>query len=458
MPVTKTITISRATWPTLGTYPEGIADVNFDGVAFKYAYAGNYTSGVIQGQKNTFKIYNVDSLLKLETIVITLQTEKTTTTMLAGISIEPTTTPITPSASGAVYTYNFTTGNYSHFVFKNGANAIYIESIVITYTTTSGGTIPDTGDGYQLRNTPTIARRDYNDAAETFALNSTGNQKLLVIPVYFTDFTPSSAQQTTYIDKINATFFGASEETAWESVKSFYHKSSYGQLNLSGVVTPFYNAGVSTTTFANWELGRDPELADYYDPTWTILERAVDWYKGVTGSTLSEYDTNSDGYLDAVWLVYANPYSDGTTYGDDRDDLFWAYTYWDYDNYYPENISVYPATMTYAWASVDFMDEGYGTALNQVDAHTFIHETGHILGLDDYYSYDYFDYGAAGGLDMMDYNILDHNAYTKYLMEWVSPFYVDNTKASVNITLNPFESSGEFILINNSWNGSPYDE
>ncbi len=114
--------------------------------------------------------------------------------------------------------------------------------------------------------------------------------------------------------------------------------------------------------------------------------------------------------------------------------------------------------MTYAWASVYFMSEGYGDALSEVDAHTFIHETGHILGLDDYYTYDYDDYGAAGGLDMMDYNVLDHNAYTKYLMEWTSPIVVDNTKASTSITLAPFESSGEFVLINNAWNGSPYDE
>jgi len=425
---------------------------------FQYAQAGNYTAGVIQGQASTFKIYNVDSLLVLNTIVMTLQTAKTTTTMYAGTSMDPNVTVITPSASGTVYTYNFNGGNYSHFSFRNGTSAIYIQSIVITYTTTSGGEIPDTGDGYELRTTPTIGRAAYDNAAEAYSLGSTGVQKMLVIPVYFTDYALNASQQDAWWAKINATFFGATEDTGWESVQSFYSKSSYGNLDLTGVVTPFYDAGVTTTTFANWDLGRDPTLSSYYDPTWTLLERAVDWYKGVTGTTLSEYDANSDGYLDAVWLVYSNPYSYGSTYGDARDDIFWAYRYWDYDNYYPENITAYPATMSYAWASVEFMSEGYGADLNQVDAHTFIHETGHLLGLDDYYTYDSSDYGAAGGLDMMDYNILDHNAYSKYLLEWTSPYYVNNTKASTTITLNPFESSGEFILINNGWNGSPYDE
>jgi hypothetical protein len=112
--------------------------------------------------------------------------------------------------------------------------------------------------------------------------------------------------------------------------------------------------------------------------------------------------------------------------------------------------------MTYAWASYDFMYEGYGSS--EVDGHTYIHETGHVLGLDDYYSYTEGDWGAAGGLDMMDYNVLDHNAYSKFFLGWSDPFVVDGTKAATTINLSPFESSGQFILINDEWNGSAFDE
>ncbi len=395
-PVQQTLTISRDTWSSLSAYPGTgvLADVSFGGLAFKYAQAGNYTEGYIQGKKSEFKLYNVDSLTHIDQIVMTLR-DAATTYIYAGTSAEPTAPAITPSISGTVYTYDFSIGNYSHFNLKNGGAAVYIQSIVITYTASGGNTIPDTGDGFYQAGSPTISRDDYNQAAENYALGSLGTQKLLVIPVYFTDYAMNATAQNAWIDKIDAMFFGDTEDTGWESVSSFYEKSSYGNLNLTGVVTPFYNAGVTTTAFSQWDDVRNPGLADYYDPTWSLLENAVAWYKTFSGSSLDEYDTNGDGYLDAVWLVYANPYSTGSTYGDDRDDVFWAYTYWDYDNYYDAYIETDPATMTYAWASVYFMSEGYGDALSEVDAHTFIHETGHILGLDDYYTYDYDDYGAT---------------------------------------------------------------
>ncbi len=83
----------------------------------------------------------------------------------------------------------------------------------------------------------------------------------------------------------------------------------------------------------------------------------------------------------------------------------------------------------------------------KVDAHTFIHETGHMLGLDDYYDYDNKS-NPSGCLDMMDFNIGDHNAFSKYLLGWIEP-KVFNFKENV-FTLKPFESSGDFILIPSS--------
>jgi hypothetical protein len=95
-----------------------------------------------------------------------------------------------------------------------------------------------------------------------------------------------------------------------------------------------------------------------------------------------------------------------------------------------------------------------------VDPHTFIHEFGHLLGLQDYYTYDALDgdWGAAGKLDMMDNNILDHNAYSKFLLEWINPYVIDNKQDTVTVTLEPFEKSGDAVIINNSFNRSPYDE
>jgi hypothetical protein len=83
---------------------------------------------------------------------------------------------------------------------------------------------------------------------------------------------------------------------------------------------------------------------------------------------------------------------------------------------------------------------------------------GHILGLDDYYSYDDDDWEPTGTLDMQAWNILDHNAYSKYLMGWIDPIVIDGTSEVTTINLDPFEASGDAILIKNDWNGSAFDE
>ena len=84
------------------------------------------------------------------------------------------------------------------------------------------------------------------------------------------------------------------------------------------------------------------------------------------------------------------------------------------------------------------------------------HETGHMMGLQDYYDYD----GAAnpmGRVDMMDNNIIDHNAWSKFNYGWVSPYVVDQPGT---ITLRPSVTSGDCLLLPSSsgWNGTPFDE
>jgi M6 family metalloprotease-like protein len=322
----------------------------------------------------------------------------------------------------------------------------------IESSSSSSSSLPQEG-GYFKSIAPSITQEEYKLSAELFSMPTTGTVNLLVIPVTFSDFRISGPSATTRRNDIQKSFFGNASETGWQSVKSFYETSSYGNLTINGVVSNWYDSPYSTTTFAS--LTGSGTYASYYDPTWTMLNDAVSWYKSTTGNNLSSYDTDNDGYIDAVYLIYNNPNATKRVYSTAGQDVYWAYTYWNYNNWGLGNTSS-PVGMTYAWSSFDFMYEGYGTSA--VDAHTYIHEMGHVFGLDDYYSYTNGDWGAAGGIDMMDYNIVDHNAYSKYVLGWTNPFVLDNTQSQITITLNPFESSGDFILINNGWNGSAYDE
>lgn len=316
----------------------------------------------------------------------------------------------------------------------------------------------------------TIELKDVSYNQSVINLPNKGNQKILVLPICFNDYTLDklNLNENDVINNLNKTFFGETNETGFESVSSFYTKSSYGKLNISGEV-----ANVFTLNKSLMEILQ----SNSSEKTYYIVNEAVKNYKTLNpNKDLSEFDTNKDGYLDSVWVVYMNPYFGKKSLSqyikwDNRfqndkikskaSDLLWAYTYWNYDN--KKSLSS-PNAYAYSWASYDFILEGNYKDDNDnllVDAHTFIHETGHLLGLDDYYSYDSSLTGTispCGGIDMMDNNIGDHNSYSKYLLNWVEPYII---KDKGEYHLLPFQDGGNCFIIPgdiSTYNNSPFDE
>ena len=89
-----------------------------------------------------------------------------------------------------------------------------------------------------------------------------------------------------------------------------------------------------------------------------------------------------------------------------------------------------------------------------IDAHTYIHEAGHVLGLEDYYNYDRTsNYGAAGGFNMQDYNVGEHDPYSRVALGWIDPIV---PSGNTTLTITP----GEAIILspNNLSAASPFDE
>ena len=175
-----------------------------------------------------------------------------------------------------------------------------------------------------------------------------------------------------------------------------------------------------------------------------IMDEALAYLAGIMD--LSDFDSDGNGIIDSVVLINTLDVGD--------DDFHWAYRYWNYyvdnDGYYYEYDGV--SANDYLWASYQFLYEtssGYDN-VGGMDTYTFIHEFGHILGVDDYYDTSY-NGEPLGGYDIMDSMKGDHNAFSKFNLGWLTTSRLVVTDGSVTLTLEDFSKNGDTIIIANNW-------
>jgi hypothetical protein len=96
---------------------------------------------------------------------------------------------------------------------------------------------------------------------------------------------------------------------------------------------------------------------------------------------------------------------------------------------------------TYSWQW-----ESYNYPSDSFSPRALIHETGHALGLPDLYDYDdaIGPKGGVGGLDQMDANWGDHNSFSKYVLDWLTPTLL--TSGTTNVTLDPSSSTKNCVI------------
>jgi M6 family metalloprotease-like protein len=319
-----------------------------------------------------------------------------------------------------------------------------LKSSTLSFTATAGETVAASeGKGYKTVTSDavsanTIGHFDNVGALGTGKFQTTGVRKLLVVPVTFTDAAEFSAEN---LATIQSAYFGDATSTGWQSLASYYKTSSYGKLNITGTVTSQY---IYPSTSADFESQGTGGVA-------SVVNGAVAFATSL-GYNMADYDTDGDGYVDGVELVYKTNRADKSSGGKD---VWWNFTSVTGNT---ANTSS-PVGYRYFWSLFKYISNGYYTP--DIDCHTLIHESGHMMGLNDYYSYNN-DEGPAGCVDMMDMNVGDHNAYSKYMFGWVAPKVVDGSASDFTITLNSFTDTGDCLLVRNTttdpWNGTPYDE
>ena len=277
--------------------------------------------------------------------------------------------------------------------------------------------------------------QDIDEYMSTSGLTpSKGNVNILVVPVEFSDLSEFDNETLNMIDDT----FNSTNPTYFESVKSYYQISSYNKLNFNFTLCDPYTSIISSTNFKRLETngtnGTTRILNDMYNKL-TINGESVNY---------SNYDSDLDGYVDGVWLIYNNA---------NANEVFNQSNYWAYTSYLDVSPNLTnPVFNTFANCSKFFLYEGNSSGY---DAHTLIHETGHMLGLEDYYSYDNY-YSASGGLMMMDLNIGDHDSFSKFSLGWIDPIVINE---ECEVTLKPLTTEGKAIIIpSESYYGNAFGE
>lgn len=277
--------------------------------------------------------------------------------------------------------------------------------------------------------------QDIDEYMSTSGLTpSKGNVNILVVPVEFSDLSEFDNETLNMIDDT----FNSTNPTYFESVKSYYQTSSYNKLNFNFTLCDPYTSIISSTNFKRLETnginGTIRILNDMYNKL-TINGESVNY---------SNYDSDLDGYVDGVWLIYNNA---------NANEVFNQSNYWAYTSYLDVSPNlINPVFNTFANCSKFFLYEGNSSGY---DAHTLIHETGHMLGLEDYYSYDNY-YSASDGLMMMDLNIGDHDSFSKFSLGWIDPIVINE---ECEVTLKPLTNEGKAIIIpSESYYGNAFGE
>jgi len=245
---------------------------------------------------------------------------------------------------------------------------------------------------------------------------TTGTVKVLALLIAFSDYPPVTSAAT-----IESKLFGdGSGGFPYESLRNYYRRSSYNKLEIQGNILGWYITSYPRSNVPETTQGRQ-----------NLIKEALNYYDSL-GHDFTQYDNDGNGTIDYLIVIWSGPHG------------AWASFWWGYMTTFSD--STYrldgKRLWTYSWQW-----ELYNYPNGSFDTKVVIHETGHALGLPDYYDYDSTvgPKGGVGGLDMMDGNWGDHNCFSKFLLDWINPPV--HKSGLKQITLNPSGTSEDAIVV-----------
>lgn len=283
-----------------------------------------------------------------------------------------------------------------------------------------------------------------NPTLDVTCLNSSyspheGEINVLVVPIEFKNhggYYDTTKWKEDDLDKVNDYYFGDKEDTPenWNSFKTYYETASFNKVKVNGMVSKIYYEEEYTLKDVN---------EGNFNLVFTLLKRATDFIKEEYKELdFKKFDLNSDGKFDNIHFITNAPKS-----------VDWGENLWPHmSNTGISGSLTSLETDVYSLSSLSHFDS----------ARTAIHEQGHMFGLDDYYDYtEYSSKDYIGSADMQSLNCFDWNSYSKFLMNWNTPYVIDGTLNETTITLKAASLNGDFLIIPsnvNTFNNSPFDE
>ncbi len=174
----------------------------------------------------------------------------------------------------------------------------------------------------------------------------------------------------------------------YESLHDYYYRSSYQKLSIDGAT--FNYTAAHPASYYSWD------MEVLFTEAIAALDDRIDY---------SKFDGNGDSLIDAVYLHFSCTTPQ------------WGTEWWSNER----QATSEAAAVTYDGVRLWNIVTLHNPSNSPDGVRTAIHETGHVLGLPDLYSYNNQS-PSTGSLtfDMMDTNTGDHNAFSKWMLGWVA--------------------------------------
>ena len=265
------------------------------------------------------------------------------------------------------------------------------------------------------------------------AKEETGTDRLLaprgvVILVSYSDqaFRQTNKDMTDWAMGKEYTYNGATG-----SIHQYFYDQSWGQYDMQiDVYGP-----VTVSKKASYYGSNDWSGSDQHPDE--LVKEACQLAHDNFGADFSKYDSNNDGYVDWVVILYA---------GKGEADGGASTTIWphQYDLHY-----------TYMQFNLDGKTVDHYCCLNEIDGQTgarcgigtFCHEFSHVMGLPDFYATDNSSHRTLGSWDIMDYGPYNndgntppsYSSYERWFMGWIEPTLLNS---AATVTLADLNNTG----------------